>query len=183
VRFGESVDTTMGMTPLSGLVMGTRSGDLDPGAVLFLLERLGGDAQALDHALNHESGLLGLSESSNDVRTLLAAEQAHDEKARLALGVFCYRAAAQLAALSVALPRIDALVFTGGIGENAAPIRERIVERLGVLGIELDVEKNAVHPRGTEGQISPSGKTSVLVIPTDEELMIARLTREVLEAE
>lgn len=176
IAFGKSVDTTMGMTPLAGLVMGTRSGDLDPGAILFLLEKMGGDLRALDHALNHESGLLGLSGFSNDVRVLLEAEQSGDERARLALCVFCYRAAAQLAALSVALPRVDALVFTGGIGENAAPIRARIVARLGVLGLQVDEAKNAAHPRGTEGNISPPGPKSVLVIPTDEELMIARLT-------
>lgn len=178
IAFGKSVDTTMGMTPLAGLVMGTRSGDLDPGAVLFLLEKMGGDVRALDHALNHESGLLGLSGSSNDVRVLLEAEQLGDERARLALGVFCYRAAAELAALAVALPHVDALVFTGGIGENAALIRERIVARLGVLGLSIDAAKNAAHPRGTEGTVSPAGPKSVLVIPTDEELMIARLTTE-----
>lgn len=178
IAFGKSVDTTMGMTPLAGLVMGTRSGDLDPGAILFLLEKMGGDVRALDHALNHESGLLGLSGFSNDVRVLLEAEQSGDERARLALCVFCYRAAAQLAALSVALPRVDALVFTGGIGENAAPIRARIIARLGVLGLQVDEAKNAAHPRGTEGNISPPGPKSVLVIPTDEELMIARLTIE-----
>jgi acetate kinase len=178
IAFGKSVDTTMGMTPLAGLVMGTRSGDLDPGAVLFLLEKMGGDLRTLDHALNHQSGLLGLSGFSNDVRVLLEAEQSGDERARLALCVFCYRAAAQLAALSVALPRVDALVFTGGIGENAAPIRARIVARLGVLGLQVDEAKNAAHPRGTEGNISPPGPKSVLVIPTDEELMIARLTIE-----
>lgn len=182
VRFGKSVDTSMGMTPLSGLVMGTRSGDLDPGAVLFLLEKMGGDAHALEHALNHESGLLGLSGKSNDVRTLLQAEQAGDADARLALGVFCYRAAAQLAALAVAIPRVDALVFTGGIGENAAPIRERIVERLGVLGLVLDPVKNASHPRASAGMVSPPGAVPILIIPTDEELMIARLTREVLDS-
>jgi len=183
IVFGKSVDTTMGMTPLSGLVMGTRSGDLDPGAVLFLLDKMGGDARSLDHALNHDSGLLGLSGASNDVRALLEAELAGDERARLALGVFCYRAAAQLAALSVAMPRVDALVFTGGIGENAAPIRERIVARLGVLGIELDAAKNAAHPHGTEGTVSPAEAISVLVIPTNEELMIARLTSRVLDAD
>lgn len=182
IAFGKSVDTTMGMTPLSGLVMGTRSGDLDPGAVLFLLEKVGGDVRTLDHALNHESGLLGLSGTSNDVRALLEAEQSGDERAGLALGVFCYRAAAQLAALSVSLPRVDALVFTGGIGENAAPIRKRIVERLGVLGLAVDEAKNAAHPRGTESKVSPADAVSVLVIPTDEELMIARHTSELLRA-
>lgn len=182
IAFGKSVDTTMGMTPLAGLVMGTRSGDLDPGALLFLLEKMDGDVRALDHALNHESGLLGLSGSSNDVRFLLEAERSGDERAHLALSVFCYRAAAEIAALSVALPRVDALVFTGGIGENAAPIRERIVARLGVLGLKVDEAQNAAHPRGTEGTISPAGAISVLVIPTHEELMIARLTVERLSA-
>jgi acetate kinase len=188
ICFGKSVDTTMGMTPLSGLVMGTRCGDLDPGAVLFLLDKTEGDVRALDHALNYESGLLGLSGRTNDVRTLLEAEDEGDERARLALQVFCYRAASQLGALSVALPRVDALVFTGGIGENAAPIRKRIVKHLGVLGLEVDERRNSDHPRGSAGTISPLATHSpsdkcVLVIPTDEELMIARLTSEVLGSE
>jgi acetate kinase len=149
--------------------------------VLFLLEKMGDDVPAVGRVLNHESGLLGLSQSSNDVRTLLEKEQAGDERAALALGVFCYRAAAQLAALSVALPRVDALVFTGGIGENAAPIRERIVARLGPLDLRVDAQKNATLPRGQAGSISPPEGAAVLVIPTNEEWMIARQTRDVLE--
>ena len=170
---GRSVENTMGMTPLSGVVMGTRSGDIDPGAVLFMAGRLDGGVDAVERALNRESGLLGLSGFSNDVRELLSAEAAGNERARLALEVYCYRLAAAIAALSVALPRLDALVFTGGIGENAASVRRRTVERLRPLGFELDAAANA-GPRSGILRIDAGRGPKILVIPTDEEWMIAK---------
>ncbi|HEY3500786.1 MAG TPA: acetate kinase [Polyangiaceae bacterium] len=170
---GRSVENTMGLTPLSGLVMGTRSGDIDPGAVLFMAGRLEGGVEAVEHALNRESGLRGLSGFSNDVRELLAAEAAGNERARLALEVYCYRLAAAIAQLSVALPRLDALVFTGGIGENAVLVRSRTVERLRPLGFELDPAANAGPREGTL-RIDAGRGPKILVIPTDEEWMIAK---------
>jgi len=176
VERGQSVDNTMGMTPLSGVVMGTRSGDIDPGAVLFMAERLPGGAAEVERVLNRESGLRGLSGFSNDVRELLEAEERGDARAVLALDVFCYRLASAIAALSVALSRLDALVFTGGIGENASSLRRRTVERLGALGFELDPGKNAERRSERAYRIDSGRGPRVLVVKTDEEWMIAKAT-------
>jgi acetate kinase len=173
---GKSVDTTMGMTPLAGVVMGTRSGDIDPGAVLFMAERLEGGVEAVEHALNRESGLLGLSLVSNDVRELLALEAEGNARARLALDVFCYRLAGAIAQMAVALPRLDALVFTGGIGENAALLRRRTVERLRPLGLELDPRANESAEKSRAFRIDAGKGPRILVIATDEEWMIAQMT-------
>jgi acetate kinase len=176
VERGRSVDNSMGMTPLSGVVMGTRSGDIDPGAVLFMAERLEGGVTAVEHALNRESGLRGLSGFSNDVRELLAAEANGDARAKLALDVFCYRLAGSIAALSIALSRFDALVFTGGIGENATSIRKRTVARLGVLGLSLDDAANSAPLSGRARRIDAGHGPRVVVVATDEEWMIAKMT-------
>ena len=178
VSGGISVDTTMGFTPLEGLVMGTRSGDVDAGVVPYVAERLGLDAAAVVHQLNTASGLLGLSGSSNDMRTLLEAASAGDEDAALAVELFCYRAAKHVASLSVALGRLDAVVFTGGIGENSAPVRAAVLAHLSVLGLHLDEEANAVNGRASSGRISAPGGPVALVVPTDEELLIARDTAD-----
>lgn len=176
VRGGESVDTTMGLTPLEGLVMGTRSGDVDPGLLGYVAERLDLDVDGVLEALNKRSGLLGLSGVSNDMRTVCEAAADGSEGARLALDVFCYRAAKAVGALAVALGGLDAVVFTGGIGEHSAEVRRRVLSRLGVLGLEEDPAANTVDGRGTDGRVSRPGDRTALVVPTDEELLIARDT-------
>ncbi len=176
---GQSVDTTMGMTPLSGLIMATRSGDLDPGVVLYMSKRLEGGVDAVDSTLNRKSGLQGLSGSSSDMRTLLSEEAGGSRTAARAVQAFCYRAASSLAALAVALPRLDALVFTGGIGEHSAPVRGRIVDRLWQLGVRLDEDRNGAHGKTSSGRIDSDltpESPRIYVIPTDEEQMIASET-------
>ena len=175
IRDGHSVDTSMGLTPLEGLVMGTRSGDLDPG-ILFYLQRKGYSAHQLDTMLNKESGLLGLSGSSNDVRDLELKADQGDERAELALAVFAYRIKKYIGAYMAALNRVDAIVFTGGIGENGAAMRSRILTDLDHLGITLDNARNMVYT-GIIGDIQgPGSKVKIFVIPTNEELAIARDT-------
>ena len=176
VRDGRSVDTTMGLTPLEGLVMGTRSGDVDPGVFGYLAERAGLTVDEVTEALNTASGLNGLSGVGNDMRAVQRAAAAGNERARLALEVFVHRLAKAIAAMVVGLERLDALVFTGGIGENSALIRGQVLARLGFLGLAEDARANARHGRGTGGRISPDGPVLALVVPTDEELMIARDT-------
>jgi acetate kinase len=173
---GESVDTTMGLTPMEGLVMGTRSGDVDPGLLGYLAERTGQDAAALTEALDTRSGLLGLSGTTNDMRTIADAAGKGDERARLALDVFVHRLAKAIAALTASLGGLDALVFTAGIGEHSPVVRSEVLARLGFLGLAEDPEANAGHGRATGGRISLPGPVQALVIPTDEELMIARDT-------
>jgi acetate kinase len=178
---GRSVDTSMGLTPLEGLVMGTRSGDVDPGLHGFLGAQLGWSLEKITSVLNRESGLLGLSGLSNDCRELQEAAQNSHEGAQLALEVFCYRLAKGIAAMSVALGKLDALIFTGGIGENSVFVRAKTLESLGVLGLHLDAPRNALAVGGKSGKISEDGRTVALVVPTNEELMIALETQEVLE--
>ncbi|MDQ6967935.1 MAG: acetate kinase, partial [Mariprofundaceae bacterium] len=181
VKNGVGVDTTMGMTPLEGLVMGTRSGDVDPGMHDYITKQSGDSLEAVTASLNSKSGLLGLSEKSNDMRTLLAASEAGEEKPQLAINLFCYRLAKAIAALTVALERLDGLVFTGGIGENADTIREKTCLQLTSIGIKLDTQKNQQHGHLSNGYISQSGaKTPVLVIATDEEWMIAKYVASTL---
>ena len=180
VRDGVSVDTTMGLTPLDGLVMGTRSGDVDPGALGYMAERTGLDVGQLTRALNLDSGLRGLSGVGNDMRTIEAAAAAGNERAQLALEVFVYRLSKAIAGLVVGLERLDALVFTGGIGENSVGVRSLVLSRLGFLGLAEDPQANAGHGRHTAGRISLAGPVVALVVPTDEELMIARDTAGVL---
>jgi len=180
VRDGASVDTTMGLTPLEGLVMGTRAGDVDPGLLGYMAERTGMSVGKLTHALNVDSGLQGLAGVSNDMRTVVAAAADGNKRALLALEVFVYRLAKAIAALVVALERLDALVFTGGIGENSAVVRRMVLSRLGFLGLAPDAEANADHGRHTGGRVSLAGPVVALVVPTDEELMIARDTVHVI---
>lgn len=178
VRGGESVDTTMGLTPLEGLVMGTRSGDVDPGVLGYIAERLDLDVDGVIDALNTRSGLLGLSGLSNDMRTLCEAADAGSEPARLAVEVFAYRAAKSVGALAVALGGLDAVVFTGGIGEHSDVVRRQVLSHLAVFGLSEDPEANAAHGRQTDGRVSKPGDVTAVVVPTDEELMIARDTLE-----
>ena len=182
VRDGASVDTTMGLTPLDGLVMGTRSGDVDPGLLLYMTGRTGMNVGQLTQALNVDSGLQGLSGVSNDMRTVEAAAAEGNERARLALEVFVYRLSKAVAGLVVGLERLDALVFTGGIGENSAVVRSLVLSRLGFLGLTEDAQANADHGRHTGGRISQAGPVLALVVPTDEELLIARDTARVIAA-
>lgn len=174
VRHGRSVDTTMGLTPLEGLVMGTRSGDVDAGLVAHMADRLGKSAAEVVKDLNTRSGLLGVSQQSNDMRTVLQASDEGSRPARLAVEMFCYRLAKHVAALTVATGGLDALVFTGGIGEHSAPVRAEVLQQLGFLGLELDAAANDGHGRGTDGRITTSTSPVALVVPTDEELVIAR---------
>lgn len=175
VREGKCVDTSMGMTPLEGLVMGSRSGDVDP-AVLIRLVREGSDADELDRLVNRESGLLGLSGTSNDMRELQDRAEEGDDRARLAIGVFCHRVRKYIGAYLAILGDCDGIVFTGGIGEHGVETRQRILVDMNGIGIDLDENRNA-ETRGKEGEISTEGsKIRIFVIPTDEEGEIARET-------
>ncbi|MNY88807.1 Acetate kinase [compost metagenome] len=176
---GQSVDTSMGLTPLEGVVMGTRSGDVDPSLHSFLANNLGWDIYKIDKMLNSQSGLLGLSDLSNDMRTLIEASEQGNEDATLAIEVFCYRLAKSLAALSCGLPRLDGLFFTGGIGENSAYIREKTVAFLPHFGFNLSKEANDGLKRGTEGRIDTGTGPQIWVVPTDEEGRIAKETASV----
>lgn len=178
VRGGKCIDTTMAFTPAAGLVMSTRSGDIDPGLFVYLTRAEGMSAEQLHEMVNAKSGLLGISETSSDVRDLLKREK-RDVRAAEALAVFCYQARKWIGAMTAALGGLDTLVFSGGIGENSAVIRARICDGLDFLGIELEpARNNANSPIITKD----GSKTSVRVIRTDEELLIARLARAVLES-
>ena len=174
VRDGESVDTSMGLTPLEGLVMGTRSGDVDPGLLLYLLRTQGMTPEQLDDMLNHDSGLKGLAGWS-DVRDLEQAAGQGDKPADMALEIFAYRVRKYLGAYAAALGGLDAVAFTGGIGERGAGMRARICQGLDFLGLRLDAERNGAATGSEAAQISTdAGPVSVWVIPTDEERQIAR---------
>jgi acetate kinase len=177
VHQGTSMDTSMGFTPLAGLVMGTRCGDVDPGALVYLMKKEGMTPQTLNDLLNKESGLLGLSGYSADMRDLLDREST-DPHCAEAIAVFCYQARKFIGAYSAALGGLDTLVFTGGIGEHGSKIRARICNGLEFIGIKLDADANASHAT----VISATGSAvTVRIIRTNEELMIARHTRGVLE--
>jgi acetate kinase len=170
VRDGRSIDTSMGFSPAAGLVMSTRTGDLDPGVFFYLASTEAMDAQRFQTMVNHESGLLGVSETSPDVRDLLAREST-DVRAAEALALFCYEAKKRIGSFAAALGGLDTLVFAGGIGENAAPIRARICADLEFLGLALDDKANSANA----GLISAvSSRVKVRVIHTDEEVMIAK---------
>ena len=180
VRGGRSVDTSMGFTPLEGLVMGSRSGDLDPAILMHVMAKEELGAAEMSALLNKHSGLLGLSGLSNDMRKLLEAEAAGSDRAKLAVDVFCYRLRKYIASYVAVLGGLDALVFTGGIGENAAPVRARAVAGLDAMGIAVDEARNA-GVRGRETRISPDDRAcAVLVVPTNEELLIARDTYRIV---
>ena len=178
---GRSVDTTMGLTPLAGLVMGTRSGDVDPSVFSYLSGQTGMGIEEITAALNNDSGLLGLSGLSNDLRTVVEAAQGGNADAGLALEVFCYRLAKDIASLMVPLGRLDALVFTGGIGENSVVVRSKVLGMLGFLGLEENVVANAAHGRHHDGRITLEGRPCALVVPTNEELVIARDTAALVD--
>lgn len=176
IRAGRSVDTSMGFTPLEGLLMGTRCGDIDPAALLHVAAQEEIGSPELSSLANKHSGLLGISGLSNDMRTLLEAEARGGNRARLAIDVFCYRLLKYIAAYVGALGGVDAVAFAGGIGENAPAIRERSLRGLAAIGLAVDPERNAA-AIGVEAEISPPGSaTRVFVVPTNEELLIARDT-------
>ncbi len=183
IRGGDSLDTSMGLTPLEGLVMGTRSGDVDPSILEFLHHKEGLAPGDFDAMLNKQSGLLGVSGLTNDMRDLLAEEKEHhDRRATLAIDLFCLRVRKYIGAYLARMNGADALVFTGGIGENAAVIRERICAEMDALGIALAPDKNAVMVDGKEGDVAADGaRVRAWVIPTNEELLIARDTVRCIE--
>jgi acetate kinase len=177
VRDGKSIDTSMGFTPTAGFPMSTRSGDLDPGLVSYLARTEQMTAAQFHQMVNHESGLLGVSEISSDIRDLLEQE-ASDVRAAEALALFCYQAKKWIGSFTAALGGLDTLVFAGGIGENAPLIRERICDGLGFLGIELNLKRNAEHAPLIS---SDAGRVKVRIIRTDEALMIARSVTQVID--
>jgi acetate kinase len=175
IRHGKSVDTSMGLTPLEGLMMGTRSGDVDPSVFEFLAEHTGSSIEQTTELLTRKSGLLGVSGVSNDMRSVLESEAQGHARARLAVALFCRRLAKSILGMCAGLGELDALVFTGGIGEHAARVRELTLERLGLLGFVVDPALNAEHGASTSGRITAAGsKIPALVVPTNEELVIAR---------
>jgi len=178
IRGGNSIDTSMGLTPLEGLVMGTRSGDLDPAIMEFIAAKEGLSTREIETLMNKQSGLLGISGLTSDMRELLAEErEENDRRAKLAIDIFCYRARKYIGAYLAAMNGADAVVFTGGIGENSPEVRARICDGLQWIGIDLHEELNRSHTDGREGLISNEGsRPAVYVIPTDEELLIARDT-------
>jgi len=177
IRRGRSIDTSMGLTPLEGLVMGTRSGDIDPAILSYIVAKETLSLDAVETMLNEQSGLLGISGISNDMRILLGEAQARDnQRARLAIEMFCYRARKYVGAYLAALNGAEAVVFTGGIGENSPDVRAKICEGLEWAGLTLDAEKNKAAAQ-TERVISREGsRLQAYVISTDEELLIARDT-------
>jgi acetate kinase len=174
---GRSVASTMGFTAVDGLPMGTRSGALDPGVILYLLDQRGMDARAIEKLIYSESGLLGVSGVSSDMRTLMASDA---PRARLAIDLYVYRIGRELGSLAAALGGLDAIVFTGGIGENSAEIRERVCRQARWLGVKLDEQANR---NGGPRIGGATGSVGAWVVPTNEELMIARHTRNVLQAQ
>ncbi len=179
IKDGKSIDTSMGLTPTEGLMMGTRVGDVDPGALVYLMKELNLDADGLMKHINKESGVLGVSGVSSDMRDIENAIAAGDERAKLALEMYEYRILKYIGAYTAVLGGVDIIVFTGGVGENQTITRERICRQLAYLGITFNAEANAC--RGKEVEISgPDSKVKVVVIPTDEELVIATDTAEIV---
>jgi acetate kinase len=176
VKQGKSVDTTMGLTPLEGLVMGTRSGDVDPSLHLFLQQKKSLSLEEVMDLLTRKSGLLGVSGVSHDMRSVVEAVELGNHQARLALDLFCYRLARAILGLAAGLERVDALIFTGGIGENSAIVRSKTLEHLAILHPEIDQAWNERNGQDSNGRITKENGLACFVIPTNEELMIARQT-------
>jgi acetate kinase len=181
VRHGKSIDTSMGFTPLEGLVMGTRCGDIDPAIVIYLQQNLGMSAEKVYDLLNKKSGMLGLTNNlSSDMRDIEDAAHSGNEIAQLALDIYVYRIAKYIGAYAAAMNGVDAIVFTAGVGENSPYVREKVCEYLGFLGVKIDRQLNDV--KGLERIIStPDSKVAVLIVPTNEELVIARDTKYIVE--
>ena len=183
LNHSKSIDTTMGLTPLEGIMMGTRSGDIDGGAVTFLMEKEGLDSTGMSNLLNKKSGLLGISGISSDMREVSAAQEAGNERAILAKKMYAYRIKKYIGAFAAAMGGVDVIVFTGGVGENRDEIRQAACEGLEFLGVKFDSKTNAEIKFGKDGIISaPDSKVKVVVLPTDEELMIATDTLALVKA-
>ena len=181
IKDGKCIDTSMGLTPLEGLMMGTRSGDIDGGAVTYIMEKEGLDATGISNLLNKKSGVLGVFEKSSDMRDLESAAAAGEPRAVLAENMYFYRIKKYIGAYAAAMGGVDVIVFTGGVGENQANARSGACEGLEYMGVKVDAEKNKT--RGVEAIISTDdSKVKVVVIPTDEELMIASDTMDILSA-
>lgn len=178
---GKSVDTSMGLTPLAGLVMGTRCGDIDPSIHVYLADKLGLDIHKITNILNKESGLLGISGIDSDMRTIENKASSGDERAILALEIFCYHLAKYIASLVVPLGKIDALIFTGGIGENSPTVREKTLSWLKVFGFKIDPKHNTTHGKDNKGIITEDGSSIAMVVPTNEELLIAEDTLSLVQ--
>ena len=177
IKGGKCVDTSMGLTPLEGVPMGTRCGDMDPAIVTYLMERLNLDKKGIDNYLNKKSGMLGISGVSSDFRDLEEAANNGNERAQLALDTFCYKVKKYIGAYAAALNGADAIVFTAGVGENDREVRRDILKDMEYMGIVADFDYNMTCPRGEEVCISkPESKVKIFVIPTDEEMTIARDT-------
>ena len=183
VKEGKSVDTSMGLTPLEGLVMGTRSGDIDPAIIFYLAERQNMPTCDINNLLNKKSGLLGVSGVSNDMRNVMEEAGKGNEKATLAIEIFCYRIKKYIGAYTAVLGHVDAVAFTGGIGENSAPVREKVLDGLECLGIRLDTKRNCDDSKAERLISSDDSKINVFVIPTDEEVRIAYDTHEIASME
>jgi acetate kinase len=183
IKNGKSVDTSLGFTPLEGVMMGTRSGDLDPGIIFHLINQQGYSIEQVDELLNKESGLLGVSGISNDCREIEEAWlNDNNRRAKLALDVFCYRIAKSIGSFSASLQTLDGLIFTGGIGENSTLIRKSIINQLSLLGFTLAEDKNEQYCFGQSGFITTEGSRAALVIPTNEEWVIAEQTFQLLQS-
>ncbi len=174
VKGGKSIDTSMGMTPLEGVMMGTRTGDIDPAVAQYLVKRYRFDYDEIFNIMNHKSGLLGISGISKDIRVIEGRARKGNERCRLALDMFCYRVAKYIGGYAAALGKVDAIVFTAGIGENSPSMRRHICSYLGIIGVKIDAARNRKAVK-RQADISARGsRIRVLVIPTNEELMIAR---------
>lgn len=176
VKNGKVVDTSMGLTPLAGVMMGTRTGDADPAAALYVMEKRGLSLKEIDTRMNKKSGILGIFGESSDFRDLETAMKAGNERAKLAYDMFCYRVKLYIGAYAAAMDGVDAIAFTGGIGENGNNPRETICEGLGYLGLKFDSEKNKERVSGTVELSKPDSKVKVYKVETNEELVIARDT-------
>lgn len=182
INKGKCVDTSMGFTPLEGLVMGTRSGDIDPAVIEYVMDKKGYDIHEMLTILNKKSGLLGISELSNDMRDVLAGSAKGDKKCRLAVQKFVYAVKKYIGAYAAVMGGVDAIAFSAGTGENRADVREEIMDGLDYLGVDFDKDRNTNFVRGINYKLSKdNSKVAVYVIPTDEELSIARQTKEVVE--
>jgi acetate kinase len=181
VKAGKCIDTSMGLTPLQGLMMGTRCGDIDPAAVLYIMEKRGLTAKEMDARMNKQSGLLGIFGDSSDFRDILAGIEAGNEKAKLAFDMFVHRIKHYIGAYAAELGGVDAICFTAGIGENALPLREAICEGLEFLGIDFDKEENSKRKGGVQKLTKEGSKTKVYKIPTNEEYMIAKDTYSIVK--
>lgn len=183
VKGGECVDTSMGLTPLDGFIMGTRCGAVDPSVITFLQEKEGWTPAQTSEILNKKSGVFGISGISSDDRDVLAAEEAGNERAHLARSILKYQVRKVIGSYVAAMDGVDAIVFTGGIGENTTDLRADVCKNLTYLGVEIDEAQNEVLRKGKEGEISlPTSKVRVFVLPTNEELVIARDTKAIVEA-